>query len=223
MSAARDVIADATTTTPVAVTGLADATAIALGASHACALRRDGTVACWGAGSAGELGDGRLGPGESSDRPVAVPGLTGVVELAAGARVTCARTTDAVWCWGTLEDGYSRVHARPTPTRIDGLASPVELAASATTACARTATGDVRCWDHRWTAEPAPVTGAAQLAAGPTHVCARLDAGTVRCWGDDALGQLGPRDPATGTVKGIDTVIDVAAGGRHTCVIRAAD
>ncbi len=41
----------------VEVRGLADATAIALGAEHACATVQDGVV-CWGADRRGELGDG---------------------------------------------------------------------------------------------------------------------------------------------------------------------
>ncbi|MFO0609491.1 MAG: hypothetical protein U0324_40380 [Polyangiales bacterium] len=46
--------------TPAAVPGLTDVAAIAAGAEHACALRTDGTVRCWGAFSDGQLGVGHL-------------------------------------------------------------------------------------------------------------------------------------------------------------------
>ncbi len=223
LSAARDVIAAGTERAPVAVTGLDDATAIAIGGGHACALRRAGTVVCWGAGSAGELGDGRIGPSESSDHPVAVAGLSGVVEVAAGGRATCARTAEGVWCWGTLEDGYGRRHAWPRPTRIEGVTSPVELAVAELSACARGATGHVACWKDDGKIEPVDVDDAVQLAAGQKHVCARLGSGAVRCWGDDSREQRGPRDETTGNVRGVAGVVDVAAGAMHTCVIRAAD
>lgn len=53
-------------TAPVQVAGLGDVTQIALGARHACALKGDGTVRCWGRNQAGQLGDGtsrnRFGP-----------------------------------------------------------------------------------------------------------------------------------------------------------------
>ncbi len=45
-------------TSPVQVAGLGDVTQIALGARHACALKGDGTVWCWGRNHAGQLGDG---------------------------------------------------------------------------------------------------------------------------------------------------------------------
>jgi alpha-tubulin suppressor-like RCC1 family protein len=42
------------------VPGLTGVTAIAAGAEHACAVRMDGTVLCWGAFSEGQLGLGHV-------------------------------------------------------------------------------------------------------------------------------------------------------------------
>lgn len=44
--------------TPTEVEGLRDARAIAVGPTHACALRAGGSVVCWGENQAGQLGDG---------------------------------------------------------------------------------------------------------------------------------------------------------------------
>ena len=47
---------------PVAIPGLADIVQLSSSTAHICALRRDGTVRCWGDGEYGKLGDGqRLG------------------------------------------------------------------------------------------------------------------------------------------------------------------
>jgi alpha-tubulin suppressor-like RCC1 family protein len=46
-----------TQTGPRVVEGLDDATALTLGRDHGCALRNDGTVACWGDGRACQLGE----------------------------------------------------------------------------------------------------------------------------------------------------------------------
>lgn len=225
VQAAEPLPAGSESKTAVAVTGLTDATAIALGGSHACALRRGGQVVCWGSNSVGQLGNGRGGYGETSDHPVSVDGLTGVVEIAAGKRVTCARTADAVSCWGTLSEEYPTDNSTPvvleSPTKVDGLPSTVELVARETEACARTATGEVWCWGP--SGKPASrVKHAAQLAAGSSHICARLESGGVTCWGKDNNGQLGASDDgrAADSVRGVTNVIDVAAGAGHTCVLR---
>jgi hypothetical protein len=43
------------------IAGIDDAQAIASGVNHTCALRRDGTVWCWGGNWFGELADGTFG------------------------------------------------------------------------------------------------------------------------------------------------------------------
>ena len=71
--------------------------------------------------------------------------------------------------------------------------------------------------------------GVTQIAAGFDHTCALLDTGAVRCWGFGAEGRLGYGDtlnigenetPAsTGDVDVGGTVVQIAAGGYHTCAL----
>ena len=56
--------------TPELVGSLTDATEIAVGNEHACAMRKTGEVVCWGSNNAGQIGDGNFGI--SVDAPVAV-------------------------------------------------------------------------------------------------------------------------------------------------------
>lgn len=66
---------------------LDDVVDLSVGETHACAVTGDGLVHCWGDGRDHRLGNGR----ELSSRvPVQVPGLRGVVRVAAGGHVTCA-------------------------------------------------------------------------------------------------------------------------------------
>ena len=104
--------------TPVAVTGIANATAVAVGAFHSCALLADKTVACWGGNSGRELGDGTQVV--NSLTPVAVKGIDNAVSIVAALGYTCAILDDAgVRCWGTnlhgLGDG---TFTAPTPVQI---------------------------------------------------------------------------------------------------------
>jgi alpha-tubulin suppressor-like RCC1 family protein len=83
---------------PAPVVDLDDASALAAGAAHTCALRSGGRVSCWGANRDGQLGDGT---NESRARPVQVPKLRGIVELSAAEARTCARDrAGRVTCWG---------------------------------------------------------------------------------------------------------------------------
>jgi alpha-tubulin suppressor-like RCC1 family protein len=82
------------------VAGVSDATAIAVGIGHACALRRDGTVRCWGS-SEGDI----LGPGGPSEAAID-PGVRDATQVTAGSRHSCARLADGeVTCWGRNEFG----------------------------------------------------------------------------------------------------------------------
>ncbi len=85
---------------PTQVTELGDsARALALGASHACALLDDGSVWCWGANTGGQLGSGGTDNLESAT-PVAGLG-TEVAALGVGELHTCVvKTDESVWCWG---------------------------------------------------------------------------------------------------------------------------
>jgi alpha-tubulin suppressor-like RCC1 family protein len=68
---------------PVQVIGLSAAVAIDGGSFHSLALKSDGTAWAWGAGYAGQLGDGNFYSGGVAS-PVQVIGLSAVVAIAAG-------------------------------------------------------------------------------------------------------------------------------------------
>lgn len=95
----------------VVVKDLTGVTAVALGEAHSCALIHDGSVMCWGANDAGQLGNDNLG--QNSPIPVAVQELTDATEIAAGSDHNCAlRENGAVQCWGAnsvgqLGDGHT--------------------------------------------------------------------------------------------------------------------
>jgi hypothetical protein len=81
-------------TTPSAVEGLKDVTALALSRQHTCVSTRNGDVSCWGAP---EL----FGNGVYGARPAAVPGANGLSHLSAGQVSDCGVRSDGVLvCWG---------------------------------------------------------------------------------------------------------------------------
>ncbi len=93
--------------TPSAVKDL-DAVALAAGRDHACAVRRGGAVACWGAGFLGQIGDGqtRPTPTTATSLPSAVSGVTNAVSVVTGGEHSCATTrAGSILCWGENTHG----------------------------------------------------------------------------------------------------------------------
>ncbi|HJX65517.1 MAG TPA: hypothetical protein VJ860_16375 [Polyangia bacterium] len=84
-----------------------DVAQVAAGLLHACALKGDGTLWCWGANEVGQLGNGMSGQRAMATTPVRVASLgADVVEVCAGMSATCARGKNGgIWCWGARAYG----------------------------------------------------------------------------------------------------------------------
>ncbi|HEY8924416.1 MAG TPA: choice-of-anchor Q domain-containing protein, partial [Polyangia bacterium] len=162
-----------------------------------------------------------------------------VLQLAAGARHTCAMTASGVRCWGDNEagqlgDGTTTAVSRAPAAEV--FSDVQAVAAGARHTCALTSAGGVRCWGandmgqlgdgttmDRHAPPAADVLGdVAAIAAGAHHTCALTTAGGVRCWGANTFGQLGDgttmdraTPPASDAAGG---VASLSAGSAHTCV-----
>jgi RHS repeat-associated protein len=128
---------------PTPVPGLSGVSEIAAGAFHALALKSDGTLVTWGDNTFGQLGDPAVTPSRFAPTPVA--GVTGLTEVAAGARHSLALQSDGtLLAWGENRSGQLGT-AYPanlyTPTAVPGLTNLVRLAAGARSSYATTADG----------------------------------------------------------------------------------
>ncbi len=135
-----------------AISNVTDPQALAVGDGHGCAIEDGGSVVCWGANGAGQLGDGTM-----SSRPGAagVIQLGGATAIAAGAEHTCAViSTGHVYCWGANSAGQvgPGVGATaPMATEVPTINDAVDVAAGRNFTCALRAGGAVTCWgDGRW-------------------------------------------------------------------------
>jgi alpha-tubulin suppressor-like RCC1 family protein len=124
-------------TTPQPIPGLTRVVRLVVAGRTAYALREDGTVWVWGAGSSGELG---LGDTRSSQpTPVQVPGLANIVAIDAQDQLAYALRSDgALFGWGqginlTLPYEWPAAGGRrlvPTPIPSTPIANVVGVAAS---------------------------------------------------------------------------------------------
>lgn len=226
---------------PVIVPGLAGVTALAAGYEHTCAVRVLGQVACWGADSDGQLGDSGALQGVPQSAPYTVPGLSGMVAVAAGGNFSCAlRSSGGVICWG---GSFGNPATSGGPVDVPGLTDAVALSAGTFHACAVRATGTLVCWgvnaygqlgDGTLVDRSSPTTvpgldNVAVVAAGQLHTCAARVDGTVRCWGSNRFGQFGTgvilaNPVATPTVvPGLTDVSLLAAGAFYNCALRPSN
>lgn len=205
--------------TAVDVDGITDATAVATGRDHSCALRAGGTVACWGENGSGQLGDGTH---TRSSVPVVVDAVAGATAIAAGGASTCAILTDReVTCWGEIASGG--------PALVPQLSDAINITVGNSHACAVRADRTAVCWGrnsdgqlgdgtHDDSTTPVPVTGltgVTTVSAGRNASCA-IAAGDVVCWGSIADGVL-ELDATPRRIAGITSATDVALGDLTIC------
>jgi hypothetical protein len=179
-----------------------------------CALRRDGTVVCWGSWAFDWL--------KAVERPRPVPGVRGAVEIAASGGTACARLRGGgVRCWSGSEEVY-----RPA-----GLSGALSLLVVHGVPCIRRTSGAPLCqWETPGEEdEPPPARTDARLenlgrvSSVAFHTCGVRADGKVACWGDNDRGQLGYPTPVFSRVpievKDLDDASALEAGEHHTCAL----
>jgi hypothetical protein len=128
----------------VVVPGVTEAIDVAAGREHTCALRKDGTVLCWGSGYQGNLGDGTRG---KAGGPVPVKGLDDAVAIVAAPYgwSTCAiRRNGALTCWGATADWLDWNALAAGPVEVPGAKDVVAVMVDRSL-CYATKRGEVRC------------------------------------------------------------------------------
>lgn len=226
---------------PVTRLGVSVVQVAAGSGAQSLAVLSDGTVWAWGSNFYGQLGNGTATDSPVTV-PVQVPGLTGIVAVAAGFEHDLALREDGtVWAWGGNPDGQmgNGTTGSPelTPVEVTGLTGVTKIAAGALFSLALRSDGTVWAWGDNSmgqlgngtmtsSAVPVRVTGLSQvrsIAAGAdasyainTRSITALT--SVWAWGGNERGQLGDGTLTTHTtpeqVTGISApgIAGIAAG-----------
>jgi alpha-tubulin suppressor-like RCC1 family protein len=143
--------------------------AVSTGAGHACALKQDGSVVCWGANTFGQCGQPTATDPVLVPTPVTALG-TDVASVSVGNGNACAvkKSDGSVVCWGVDDMGQTGVD----PATVTSMCGP-----SPGLPCVLTPT-----------AVPG-ITGASGVAAGGPSTCV-LEGGAVSCFGTNFTGTM---------------------------------
>lgn len=189
-----------TTSTPAEATNV---TGIAAGATHALALRADGSVLAW---DTYHLDGAPNQYGQLEVPPQAMPAMA----IAAGAyHNLVVRSNGTVVAWGRNDRGQCQVP--PTATNV------IAVSAGEQHSVALRADGTVVAWGDNSKGQlqvPPTATNIVAIAAGLHHTLALRADGTVVAWGDNARGQTNVPAEAT-------NVVAVSAGPIHSVALRA--
>lgn len=185
---------------------------IRAGNGFACALLKDGGVACWGPqNESGQLGYPADSPVYGSRIGVVGTGNYNplrAVQVAVGSRHACAIALGGdVYCWGDAGQGQMGFFepARPLVTKaipVQGLADAVRVSAGNGSTCAVHRSGGVSCvgvgsllgepgGDPRTVRRVPGISDAVDVSLFDGHGCVLRAGGQVACWGGNAYGQLG--------------------------------
>lgn len=212
--------------------------AVSAGTYHACAVRSDKTLFCWGLNTSGQVG---TGTGDTIFlRPAQAGGANDWTTVSAGSTFTCALSEmGRISCFGTNSSGQlgdGTTTARTTPTPIAGdMSDWASIAAGATHTCATKTDGSLYCWGSNNRGQigdgttnnvssPLLVTGGPWLSvsAGSEFTCGVQMDHSLWCWGLNTSRQLGDGTTTQRTIPTREATMasdwaSVAAGNAFAC------
>ncbi len=194
-----------------------------INSSTVCAIGGTGALYCWGAGTAGQIGNGA---NLSVNVPTAVATTSGVTSwtmVMIGTAVCAMANTNKIYCWGggtsgQIGDGLNVNESKPALVTLpSGVTSWSDFNVGGNFSCAIANTGDVYCWGPgsngamgNNTLSNSTVPTKVLLPSGNTwgnvvtnqnNSCTLSIGGTninsIYCWGSGSRGQNGNNMPTT--------------------------
>ena len=152
--------------TPVAVSGISNATEVGIGQLTSCAVLSNGTIKCWGEGNSGQLGNGSTLTNPNS--PVTVSGINNAISVSIRLMHACALlSTGSIKCWGKAEEGQlgngsttgnSSQNNQTIPVDVSGISNAINISVGFYESCAVLDTGSVKCWGSGFGAAPVNIS-----------------------------------------------------------------
>ncbi|MBT6490284.1 MAG: hypothetical protein HOK97_11015 [Deltaproteobacteria bacterium] len=146
---------------------------VSTGIRHTCALRHDGTVRCWGAGTSPEFSCHWDGTWPDCGQSAVPANLGDIVAIKALESTTLAITSEGyVREWGGQDRNTWRLGAGPYVQVVDSDFLNV---------CGLKASGEINCTGGQFP-HPQHMTNVVGMMMSHVHGCAVLEDGKVECW-----------------------------------------
>lgn len=208
---------------------------------HACGIRTDGVMMCWGGNDDGQLGNNYAQT--VAYAPFTVSGGYTWSDVSAGDKSVCGvRTNGVAMCWGLGVIGQlgngTNTAAQPTPVTVSGGHTWQQIGGEAHEYCGIRTDGVAMCWGLGTSGQlgngasassnvPVTVSGGytwQMVSAAGSHACGIRTDGVAMCWGDNANYQLGTGNTTPSNVpvmvSGGHTWKYISAGYSATCGVR---
>ena len=179
-------------------------TVVSVSEGHSCALRADGTVACWG--------DNYYGQTDAPDGHF--------TSIASGSRHSCGLRTDGTLsCWGDHD------------ATLNNTGQLTAVAISDANSCVLVTNGEILCWstEENWHPNPVPAGPFTALTVGGTHSCALRTGGNIACWGYRVRFASGDVVETMDVGRSVEADVPsgqftaVASGDAHSCGLRTGE
>ncbi len=218
---------------------------VALGGTHTCARKPEGTVKCWGDDSLGQTGTNGVAGDGGAVLAASDTGVADARHIASGKSHTCIiHTSGKVSCWGSDVSGQLGDNnpggKSPVPVDVMSVGDATAICAGGNFTCVLRQGGGAACWGDNLSGQlgtpniasqsavPVQVQNVSDLvtiACGELHACAATSTGKVYCWGENSHGELGNGGtsgsiPTPAPLATIDSVFSLAAGRRSTCALK---
>lgn len=175
------------------------------GKNHNCVTMEDGSLACWGAGAGGQIGDGFY---LNRDKARPISAMPNVSTVDGGDNFSCALDgAGTLHCWGQndvgqLGDNSTESHSQPADIVMTAIGSVASFCAGSEHACAVDSTGQLWCWGNRDNGR----TGSDSFSTNA------YDTQPFETWD-------GENENLMGASAGSGAVSEVVCGARHTCAL----
>ena len=231
---------------PRRVPNIIDAIHISAGGQHSCAVKKTGTVQCWGNNSFGQTGESIQATNVKISSWREIANFKNIKSVSLGENHSCAlNNSGEVFCWGDNSEGQlasNTIEESSIPIQIPHLSKITMISSGNNHTCALHLKGEVFCWGDNRSGQIGNkriqnkvsvnlvqnLKNVREISAGGSTTCATTKDNFVFCWGDNSFSQVGIENSLENKnakilmptkMETLQDVLMVSVGENHACAL----